>query len=98
MNGERLLWQHVIYKAFIDATALDPTCPKNSVEKMRADRWIRDCGRDFRDVCYMAGFDPDFLSDAYKAGRVDPDMLRGDEKIRERHKRERRRNARMAHA
>lgn len=38
--------------------------------------WIKGCGRDFRDVCEMAGLDPHFLSDAFKNGKVSREKLK----------------------
>jgi hypothetical protein len=85
ISPERKLWQEVIYQAFIDATSESDT-KEWRCARPEADAWIRGCGRNFRQVCAMAGMDPDFLSESYIAGRVNPDLLRnGDtEKARKR--------------
>ena len=77
MSDQRL-WQTVVFQAFIDATH---DLPRGAVgsqhrDKSEADAWIRGCGRNFRMVCSLAGLDPEFLSDAYRQGRVDPVRLR----------------------
>lgn len=78
MTPEQKLWQAVILKAFTDATAVNPSSREDRMEKSRADSWIRGCGRDFRFVCSLAGMDPEFLSLAYRQGRVRPELLRAD--------------------
>jgi hypothetical protein len=81
-NPERELFQTVIHKAFVDATAAAPSNAEDQREKRRAHDWISGCGRDFRFICRLAGMDADFLSDAYRAGRVDPARLRAGEPIK----------------
>jgi hypothetical protein len=76
---ERELWQTVIFKAFIDATNPAPANPEDAREKVAAHRWIATNCKDFRRACMFAGMDPHFLSDAYRAGRVDPVLLRAGE-------------------
>ena len=80
MSGERIMWQTVVYRAFIDATA-DTSFNKTTateLEKQRADSWIRGNGKDFREVCGHAGMDPDFLHEAYVSGRINRELLRGE--------------------
>lgn len=87
-SPERSLWQAVVYQAFVDATAPDPS-HRESVrahrESVRAKRdahdWISG-SRSFRTVCALAGMDPDFLSEAYRAGRVNRSVLKSASKIR----------------
>lgn len=76
MTGAQKLWQAVTLKAFTDATAERPASQDDRRAKESADKWIRSAGRDFQTVCSLAGMDARFLSDAYRAGRVDPDLLR----------------------
>jgi hypothetical protein len=88
IDPNRILWQHVLQQAFMDATSESTAqvqssasaAGKGSREQLSADRWIRDCGRDFRMVCSLAGMDADFLSGAYRAGRVNGEWLRQDPK------------------
>ncbi len=76
--GERILWQAVVFQAFIDATWVlpDGATGADRATKAQADAWIRGCGRNFRRVCAYADLDPAFLSRAYVQGRVDPARLR----------------------
>lgn len=78
-TGEQRLWQHVIWSAFVEAT-YQGNGAQNLSEKAKSKKWIEDCGKDFRQVCDFAGMDPDFLSDALKAGKVSPELLRAKEK------------------
>lgn len=75
---ERVLWQTVVFQAFIDATWAPKwgTSAENKRAKAEADAWIRGCGRNFRFVCALADLDPEFLSRAFVQGRVDPAQLR----------------------
>ena len=80
MTPEKQLWQSVIYRAALDATY--PPQKKRGkrseaeMARIDADRWFRQAGRDFREVCNLAGMDPDFVSGAYKAGRFDRTLLK----------------------
>lgn len=67
---ENTLYGAVLYQAFVDAT-YEGTALGNMQEKRKAHAWIVGCCSDFRMVCGFAGMDADFLSDSYKAGRVD---------------------------
>lgn len=79
LTPEQELWQSVVFTAFMDATR-NETENREEQSRREADRWIRGKGRDFRQVCSMAGMDPDFLSAAYIAGKVDPALLRCGER------------------
>lgn len=84
MTPEQHLWQSVVLKACSDATHPAPgPYAKNYSEVMQAkreaDKWLRGCGRDMRQVCALAGMDPDFVSEAYIGGRIDADLLRTSE-------------------
>jgi hypothetical protein len=76
ISPEREMWQAVLLKAFTDATAPDPKTREDILAKRAADSWIRNCGRDFRHVCALAGMSASFLSEAYLRGRVSPEGLR----------------------
>lgn len=69
-NPERAIWQEVILQAFQDA--LRPYCRDSEARRAKheADIWLRAGGKDFRHVCQMAGFDDDFIRDAYRGGRI----------------------------
>lgn len=68
---ETRLWQTVIFQAVIDATAKG-----DSLEKRRAAEWLRENRRDFKQVCAMAGLDPDFISEAFCQGRIRRSVLK----------------------
>ena len=72
-SPEQILWQSVVLRALLDAT--DATGNKET-EHTEADAWIRFGGKKFQSVVTMAGMCPDFVRDAYIAGRVNPDLLR----------------------
>ncbi|WP_274593311.1 hypothetical protein [Roseovarius sp. SK2] len=86
MTGQQKLWQGVVMQALMDATqGIQKGAKTESArilhntlnrERERADTWIRDCGSNFRFVCDLAGMDPYFISDAYRAGRIDGKRLR----------------------
>lgn len=79
-TAEQELWQSVVVTAFMDATRPNSANRDDMRARSDADRWIRGNGRDFRQVCSMAGMDPDFLHQAYIKGRVDPERLRAGER------------------
>lgn len=76
--ASREMWQAVLHRAFLDAT-YDGDARADKMEQITADRWIRQCGKDFRMVCELAGMDADFLSNAYSTGKVDRHLLKGKE-------------------
>lgn len=80
MTPEQRLWQAVLHRAFLDATADDFARDEDRRAKRDAHRWITRCRSDFRQVCEMAGMDADFLSTAYRDGRVNARLLRGMER------------------
>lgn len=81
------MWVAVIHQALLDATA-EPVRRKDAsystrtqhrilvLNRFRADLWIRGGGRDFREVCMLAGIDPDALRDRYIAGQIDMASVR----------------------
>lgn len=83
---QQLLWQAVVLRALYDATNDHPTgykrkhAPGSSREETRyrlqAIAWITEGGDDFRAVCTLAGLDPDFIQDAFMAGKIDGRRLR----------------------
>jgi len=79
MTPEQRLWQAVVYRAAMDA--LNPTDSDEGLKAQReADVWLRRNSKDFRRVCNLAGIDPDFIRDAYVAGRIDAQLLKSVEK------------------
>lgn len=97
VSGARLLWQTVLLRAVMDATAPFSRRRDHEVNKASAGRWIGDCGRDFRLVCHLAGVDPEFLSERFRAGQVDGCALRGDADVhRARYERAVARQSRLA--
>lgn len=76
MTPEKRLWQTVLMKAALDATADNPYSAENRYAKREADRWFRHSQRDFQTVCALAGMDADFIREAYIDGRINADLLR----------------------
>ena len=82
MSPEQILWQSVLMQAARDATAPKPGDKETIRAKVEADVWFRRGGKQFRQVCMMAGFDPDFIRDAYIGGRIYGRLLRSSESRR----------------
>ena len=82
MSPEQILWQSVLMQAARDATAPKPGDKETIRAKVEADAWFRRGGKQFRQVCMMAGFDPDFIRDAYIGGRIDGKLLRSSQDVR----------------
>jgi hypothetical protein len=74
MDPEQKLAGAVLLLGIRDA--LGVSCGRGPHDQSRADIWIRNCGPDFRFICAVAGVDPRFISDAYKSGKIDPEVLR----------------------
>lgn len=67
---ERALWQSVIITALQDACNPLPVNRETRRAKDEAAAWLARGGKRFREVCQWAGFDPDFIRDAYLSGRI----------------------------
>jgi hypothetical protein len=82
-SGERELWQTVVFLAVKEALELkagmDPT-----LDRRRAEEWIRLGRRDFRLVCHLAGVDPAFIRSNFLAGRINLDLLVASERSNKR--------------
>lgn len=76
MSPEQHLWQRVVLQALDDALADNPASVENRRAKRDARLWLDHGGRNFRHVCAMTGWDPDFIRDKWKAGRIDRKLLR----------------------
>ena len=79
MTPEQKLWQSVVVKAALDATANYPASSEDHLAQKQADEWLREGGADFKEVCNLAGLDPDFIQQAYIGGRINADLLRSKE-------------------
>jgi len=79
MTPEQKLWQSVVVKAALDATSNPSSSSDDYIAKKNADAWLRTGGRDFKEVCSLAGLDPDFIREAYIGGRINADLLRSKE-------------------
>ena len=82
MTPEQNLWQQVVLQAFRDATSNfnEGGISENARAKREAIFWITHGGYDFHLTCTNAGFDPDFLREAFLAGRVNGEALRAAQK------------------
>jgi len=79
MTPEQKMWQSVVVKAALDATSNPSSSSDDYIAKKNADAWLRTGGRDFKEVCSLAGLDPDFIREAYIGGRINADLLRSKE-------------------
>ena len=70
MHGYRELWQQVVTLALRDALHSDPGSLEDRRAKRDAIRWFEQAGRDFREVCTLAGLDPDAVHSRWKAGTM----------------------------
>ena len=70
-TGERALWRAVIVQALMDAGS-DSKKKEMQYEKRQAIAWLTGYSRDFCDVCYRAGLEPNYVRekaiDAMKKG------------------------------
>lgn len=75
MTPEQRLWQSVLLTAVQDAVY-----DGENVELQNAQRaaaiWLDKAGRDFREVCTLAGMDPQFIADAWRNGKLTKDSLK----------------------
>lgn len=82
MTPEQTLWQEVVIQAVIDALwAGNEFTPRGTYApaatyRGQASAWIEGNSENYRFACEMAGFDPDFLREAFIAGRIDVDSLK----------------------
>ena len=76
VTPDKKLWQAVVFQAAVDATQTDPKSTEARRNKQDADAWFRGNGRNFKEVCSNAGMDPDFISGAYIAGRIERERLK----------------------
>lgn len=65
ISPERKLWRAVLSLAFIDALCQHEG-RVSSILKSKAHRWFLYGGRDFDDVCYLAGFTGGFVRRKYE--------------------------------
>lgn len=79
MTPEQKLWQSVVLRAALDATSNPSSSSDDYIAQKNADAWMRTGGRDFREVCGLAGLDPDFIKEAYVGGRINAELLRSKE-------------------
>ncbi len=76
ISPEQLLWQSVVIANVLDATNEKKHLGKQAyMDRWKADNWIRFNGRDYREVCNLAGIDPDFLRERYMSGEINRAIL-----------------------
>jgi len=73
MSKEQALWQAVVDQALQDALQSDDDKSITQLERDRTRIWLTRGSQDFDDVTSMAGYDPDFIREAYVSGRITPD-------------------------
>lgn len=68
-DGYRALWIGVLAQAVSDVT--NPSQGEFFRQARRdAIRWFKHGGRDFNEVCHLAGLDPEAVRDRFQAGRL----------------------------
>jgi hypothetical protein len=79
-RNEEKLWLEVLLlglrDSMVETPKISPDMSGDAVHKIRvkrlekkeAIRWIKDNGRDFRTVCWLAGYDPDYVRERWQAG------------------------------
>ena len=75
-SSEMELWQEVVRKGVVDALRPANTQdPQERYYRRDARHWIRNKTKDFQVCCDLAGWDADFISEAYNNGRIDFEKL-----------------------
>ena len=73
-EAARRLFGAVLIRGIRDALSDTPRASVHEgtrlLEKDAATNWIVRNTKDFREVCDMAGFDPDFVRDAFMSGKI----------------------------
>lgn len=83
MSPEQALFQKVVETALMDGIGRTRYHSKTAALLQRqADSWIRGGGRDFQEVCTLAGYDPAFIRDKYERGTIDITVLRKASEVR----------------
>lgn len=67
ISPERDLWQSVLHAAWVDAQRGDAACA----------RWLLRCGSDMRQVCGLAGLDPEIVSEEARRQGLEEARRRG---------------------
>ena len=62
MSPEQALWTAVLHQAWSDARK-PLTREQDQYDFERARRWFRVGGKHFKDVCHMAGWNPEYVRD-----------------------------------
>lgn len=70
-SPERDLWQAVVARAFQDASRKVFNTMTNEQDTKMARSWLLRGGWDFREVCELADFDPDFIQKMARAAKVE---------------------------
>ena len=69
------LWAAVVHRALIDATMDHKWKGDERKAKRESDFWLSFNGRSFREVCGLAGIDPDALHELYTSGMLTKDRV-----------------------
>jgi hypothetical protein len=69
-SAEQDLWQAVLLQAVKDAVTPGAYSEADRRAHHEAKAWLERGGEDFREVCNLAGFDPEHVRDCYLGGRI----------------------------
>lgn len=77
LQGAQQLWRRVILQAVRDALVLKlpPKDPSVKAARREARAWIERGGKDFQEVCTLAGYNPDRVRDWWLSIRDCPEKL-----------------------
>jgi hypothetical protein len=64
-DPEQKLWQAVLVNAFEDVVC-NASDKKSAIAKWQANEWFRQSNeKDFEFICYMSGFEPEYVKERY---------------------------------
>ncbi|MEY4863780.1 MAG: hypothetical protein RLZ51_1875 [Pseudomonadota bacterium] len=77
LQGAQQLWRRVVLQAVRDALVLTLPAKDPAVKRDRreARAWIERGGKDFQEVCTLAGFEPDVVRDWWLSIRDTPQKI-----------------------
>ena len=77
-DPEQRLWQAVLVNAFEDVVS-NASDKKAAIAKWQAHKWFTEDINDMVSVCYLAGFDPEYVTERYHKA-VDNELIKFNER------------------
>jgi hypothetical protein len=75
---EQRLWQAVLVNAFEDVIS-NASDKKSAIAKWQAHNWFTKDEKDLESICYLAGFDPEYVQERYHIA-VDTNKIKFNER------------------